>query len=620
MNQFIPPNGYDEYLMQQKKGGTPNPFYLISTQFIPRNFNDVIRWSRFVMTHSPTLMEAIRKLATYPITDFVIKTPNSGIKEKYKKILKSIRLKSFFNEVGFDHYTLGNVYVSIYFPIERYIVCPSCNSEYKYRDMKEVIKFKQFKFTGKCPRCNEEGVFTRNDRKSYSIEELNLIKWSVENVSVHRNPITNSTSYYYTIPNFVKKGIMTGDPEYIESTPWSLIEAVKDGKDYKFDNANFFHFRNITFGDMLNGYGIPPLISIYALVFYQALLRRANEAIAVEHLTPLRIISPKQGTGGADPSVVLNLENFRRRMEEEIRKFKKDPNHMTISPIPVDQTNIGGEGRALLISQELQFAEESILMGVGLPRELMAGTMNWTSSTVGLRLLENTMTNYVAEVTELKDWIITKINAYYGMTDVEIEFIPFKLMDDDETRQQLAAMLEKELIAPSTYLEAFSLDLDEELEKSKKDAAKLAAYQLDKEYLINITKFATARDNSSESHEDEDFSKAKDTATQYFQQIAAIPDESSQKHALMELRGTDPAIYQQVLSMIEQYHSTPTTAGPPQPTGVPGEDQGDKASGEDSQEPSQEATAGGTDSVDQKMPTPASGPGKTSDSPVQEAP
>lgn len=562
-------NPVEDYLSQAKRGGAPNPFYVVSTQFLPRNFNDVIRWSRFVITQSPTLMEVIRKLATYPITEFIINTPNKAAKDKYTKILKSIRLKSFLNEVGFDHYTLGNVYISIYFPINRFLQCPTCYTEYKYEDVKDSIRFKNYIFEGACKKCQHSGAFTRIDRKSMDIEDMNLIRWPVENVSVHRNPITNKTDYYYTIPNYVKKGIMIGDPTYITGTPWSIIEAVKDNKDYKFDNKNFYHFKNITLGDLLNGYGIPPLISIYSLVYYQALLRRANEAIATEHLTPLRFVSPKQGSGTTDPGVVVNLSSFASKIEENLKKFKKDPNHIAISPVPVDITNMGGEGRALLISQELQFAEETILMGLGVPRELMAGTINWTSSTVGLRLLENTLNNYLTQVRELIEWIVTKINAYFNISDVEIDMVPFKLIDDDATRQQLAALLERGQVSVSTYLKAFGLDLDEELDQMKKDEAKLAAFGIEKEHIVAVTKFAKAKDMASNKTEDDDYAKSMELAQQYFQQIMANQDPNAQKAALMQLRQEDPGLYQQVVTMIEQYQNTPTTqdaAAQPDPT------------------------------------------------------
>lgn len=552
-------NVFDEQFAQVRRGGYANPFYVVSNQFLPRNFNDVIRWSRFVMTQSPTVTEVLRKLSSYPITDFMIETPNEGHKKKYKEIIASLRLKHFLTEVGFDHYSLGNVYISIYFPIKRSLRCTKCNTEYDYANSKHFIKFKNFNFEGECIKCGNKGIFTREDRKSMSVEDLNLIRWPVENVSVHRNPITNSTEYYLSIPNFVKKGIITGDPNYIGNTPWSIIEAVKDGKDYKFDNKNFFHLKNLSFGDFLNGYGLPPLISIYSLVYYQVLLRRANEAIASEHMTPLRVVSPRQGSGAADPAIGLNMRSFARNMEENIKKFKKDPNHIAISPVPAEVSNIGGEGRALLITQELQFVEETMLMGLGCPRELMAGTANWTSSTVGLRLLENTLERYVVQIKELLDWIVLKINAYFGISEVELDLIPFKLTDDEALRTQLAAMVQSEMAAPETYMEAFGMDYEEELEKIKKNAARRAAFEIEREHLIGLTRFAKAKDMVNKNEENEDYNKSMEEAANLANQIK-FADDMTQREMLMQIRSTDPVLFTQVITYMQQMADTPTFA------------------------------------------------------------
>lgn len=554
-------NMIDEAFAQARKGGSPNPFYLISSQFLPRTYSDVIRWSRFVMTQSPTLTEVIRKQATYPITEFIIDTPNENHKKKWKELIKSLKLKNFLNEVGFNHYSLGNVYISIYFPIKRFLKCPTCNTEYEYTSSQKFIKFKNFKFEGTCQKCDMPCTFERIDRKSMAVEDMNLISWPAEHVAVHRNPITNACEYYYNIPNYVKKGVMLGDPLYISSTPWSIIEAVKDGKEFKFDNKNFYHLKNLSMGDMLNGYGVPPLISLYSLVFYQVLLRRANEAIATEHLTPMRMISPRQGSAGADPSIQLNMKNFARNMEENIRKFKKDPNHIVISPVPADIGNLGGEGRALLITQELQASEETILMGMGVPRELMAGTINWQSSTVGLRLLENIMTGYIIQIKDLLEWIADKINTYHGFQDVKLDMVPFKLTDDEQLRQQLAALVQQNAVSLSTYLKAFNLDLEEELNKMKDDASKMAAHEIEKDHVVALTKFARAKDVASDRDTDDAFSKTQEKAVPIAQQIIEIQDPNEQKKSLMLIKSKDPGMYEQVVHYMNQYINAPTTAG-----------------------------------------------------------
>lgn len=274
------------------KGQTPNPFYSIANQFVPRNFHDIIKWSRYILTQSPTTVEVLRKLSTYPITDFDIDSASPSVRDKYESILKSVRMKNILNDVGFDYYTLGNVYLSIYFPIRRMLRCPGCETEYDARNVGGNIKFVKYKFAGTCPTCSYSGVFDRNDRKSTNVDDINIIKWAAEHISLNHNPITGESEYYYRIPNSTKRRIMLGDPNFVATVPWTMIEAVRDNQDYKFDKGNIFHLRCISMGDVLEGMGMPPVISLYSSIFHQTLLKRANEAIATEHMTPFRVIFP----------------------------------------------------------------------------------------------------------------------------------------------------------------------------------------------------------------------------------------------------------------------------------------------------------------------------------------
>ncbi len=563
------PTPLDDLLAQLRRGGTPNPFFLISNQFLPRNFNDVIRWSRFVLTQSPTLSEVIRKYSTYPITSFVVESPIENHKKAWKKIIKKVKLKTVLEEAGFNYYSMGNHYASVYFPLTRMMACSTqgCGAEYNYATSSHFIKFKNYKFEGVCPKCKSKVNFERRDIKSLSLESLSIISWPVEHVSVHKNPITGVVDYYYTIPNYVKKGILSGDPLYISSTPWTIIEAVKEGKDYMFDKNNFFHLKNMTFGDLLNGYGLPPLVSTYSHVFYQVLLRKANEAVATERLTSMRIISPRPASGNTDPAVGINLRGFARQMEDNIKKFKKDPNHIMISPVPTEINNLGGDGRALLVTQELQAAEETVLLGMGIPRELMAGTVNWTSSTVGLRLLENSINNYVEQVLEFLEWIVDKINSYYDFTGTSVTLLPFKLMDDDTARQQAAVMAEKGLIAPSTWLESFGFDLEEEQQKNIKDQIKVELSKIELEHQLRLARFTKAKDVNSAQDDSSDMQRSDEEAKAYAQQIVGMaPDQ--QKQALFQIKSQDPALYQLVASYMESYQTMPTTEGNPETDGV----------------------------------------------------
>lgn len=518
-------------------GQNPSPWFTIANQFLPRNLHDVIRWSRYITTQSPTTTEVIRKMASYPITDFKVSGDNVDVKKTYKNTFKLLKLRQTLQEIGFAYYTVGNVFISVYFPIIRTLTCQRCNTSYNAKETSGFIQFKKFIFSGTCPHCNQMGEFTRTDTKSTNVADMNIIRWDPLNISVNNNPITGQSEYYYTIPNDVKRRILTGDMLYLSSTPWSFIEAVQRGQDYKFDVNGIYHMKvpSLTTVD-LNGIAVPPLISLFGLIFYQATLRKANESIATEFLNPLRVVYPMP-SGSTDPAVNMSLGNFKYRMEDAIKKHKRDRNHVLVSPVPIGYSTVSGEGRALLVNQEIQQAEDTMLLSLGVSRELLSGTTNWTSSTVGLRLMESTMDGYVGHLNELLSWLFGRISSYLGLEKEEVTLEPFKLIDDTTMQQMFANLASQGKVSMSAFYETVGMDYEEELERTKQENIHRAVMEVETDIEVRKARITAAMKASTK--------QGKGDSSEYSEFV---------KQCLLEFRefvGKDPAEVQLALSQLE---------------------------------------------------------------------
>lgn len=532
-------------------GQLPSPFFTQANQFIPRSFHDIIKWSRYITTQAPTTTEVIRKLSSYPITEFIVESNNEQTIETYKRIFKTIRLKERMSDTGFDYYTLGNVYTSIYFPIDRHLHCPNCKSSFEVKSAMRTGSaiFKKWIFQGECPACNNQVTYKVVDTKSRDITRINLIKWKPEHVSLNHNPVTGESEFYYTIPGDVKRKIMMGDPLFLATVPWSMVEAVRYNKDYMFDSSNIYHMKSISMGNMIDGLGIPPLISHYGLVFYQQMLRKANEAVAAEHMVPLRVLFPQQNSSNGDPIAQMSLRGFAKNMKKTIRQMKNDPNHILIAPTPIGYQQLGGQGRSLLVNQELQYAEEQQLMSMGVSRELLSGTTNWTSSTVGLRLLENTMNNYVGQLKELINWIMEKIAQYLSIEITETKLVPFKLTDNEALKASMLDMWKEKVISASTLLEAFGMDYDEELDKMGDDQIAMAEKQIEIDRKVDIAMFMKSKGMQSEK-DSSGYDDNRKEAYTIAQRVLKAQTPEQQRDILFKLQNTDPTLYQTVMKML----------------------------------------------------------------------
>jgi hypothetical protein len=591
-----------------------NPWFSVSNQFLPRNLHDVIRWAKYITVQSPVTTEVIRKFATYPITEFVVNTDSDATKRKYEEVFKSFRLKSALHNIGFEYYTVGNVFLSIYFPIHRTLHCPvsGCNASFNAKAA-EFTKFKVYEFVGDCPHCGTKGVtFQRRDTKSMNVEDMNLIQWDPININVNFNPITGEYEYYYKIPNDVKRKVREGDKLFVNSVPWGFVEAIKNNQDFKFDKNNIFHLQNLSAGQQINGIAVPPLVSLFYLVFYQATLRKANESVATDFMSPLRVIFPQMQSNNGDPVSQISLRNFVERMQANLVKHKQDNNHVVVAPIPIGYQAISGEGKSLLVATEIQQAEDTILLALGVSRELLTGTTNWTSSTTGLRLLENTMLCYTGQIEDLISWIMLRVSKYLSLDTCEVTLTPFKLTDDQNLQQMLMASVGANNGSLTSLYESFGMDFGEELDKMRTDAVARAVSEVQTKLQVDQSTYLAAKETGDQFDRNNDYKTALAKAQQIAEELYTA-DDGVKRAILNRLKLEDYGMYILVGKLLEEYmenqqaqvqevgpdgkpvqggQSGKPQAGPPgkekkqEPTNGAGQPQHQNGSGEEKQESS----------------------------------
>ena len=539
---------------------TNNPHFTVANQFVPRNLHDVIRWSRYITMQSPVTTEVIRKLSTYPITEIIPDTTSEKLVEKYKEIFISLDLKPRLFNIGFEYYTIGNVFISIYFPIHRSLTCPNCRTVYSAKKA-NFTSFKKYEFIGTCPheQCGYTGKFTRTDSKSLDIKDINLITWDPLNIAVDNNPITGECEYYYKIPNDVKKKVLMGNKLFVNSVPWGMIEAIRNNQDFKFDRDSIFHLKNISAGHQIGGIAVPPLISLFGLVFYQATLRKANESISNDFMSPMRVVYPLPQTANSDPVVNMSMRNFKAHMTEAFLRHKKDKGAVLIAPVPVGYQAVSGEGKNLLVSQEIQQAEESILLSLGVSKELLSGVTNWESSTIGLRLLENTMLSYTTQLNTLLNWLMPRISKYLGFETCPVKLAAFRLTDDQGLRQMLLQLHAEGSAAASTMYEAFGLNYADELKAIEKDAILKVTSDVNVKFATDQAQFVASKQIVDQFDNNSDYrtmlAKAQNTA----QQLMQVGDPNVQRQILGQLRLEDYPQYLMVNSLIAEYQEQTQT-------------------------------------------------------------
>lgn len=463
----------------------PNPLFDFLTTFAPRKLKNLFTLCEYLYFNSPQIFAALNKFAIYPITEFTYNTDNSALKEKYKRLFeKTLKMKGRLITSGIDYQLYGNAFVSIYFPFRRFLKCPDCGGKENIRFVKYKFKLKGLQFNYKCGHCGNQVTGKVDDQNIRYAKGINIIRWDPKTIDIESNPITGEVEYYYNIPDDIVQRVRKGDRHLLDTMPYAFLETIAARKTFKFASDQIFHLKKEAPAGVNVAWGYPPLASLVKQFFYVAVLRKSNEAIALEHIVPFRVMHPQQSTTAADPTITISLSNWVSETKMNYKAWRRDPLHLMFAPIPVGVTNVGGQGRALMVTGEIKEAEESIIVGMGIPREFLYGGLTATGSPVTLRMLENQLLNYTSQLLDLAQWISDKCGRYMGWENVEVDMEDFKLIDDVQQKMALMAANAEQggtLLAPSSIARMYDRDLKKERELRIQDELDEVDAQVDLE-------------------------------------------------------------------------------------------------------------------------------------------
>jgi hypothetical protein len=447
----------------------PNPFFDLANTYIPRNIKTLFAFCRNFFHTNGFLRNVITKLTEYPITDILYdSTISPETKEKWDVILDDkLKIKSFLIEAGLDYFTYGNCFISTMMKSKRFLTCTNCGNT----DVIENVKFKlrNFEFYGECQKCKQSAVKMKiKDEVIKSIDNFRLIRWAPENIDIDYNPITGHATYYYAIPTKIKALITAGNVNILRDIPEIFLVSMKTSKRIELDPDNLFHMKFPTLAEEDMGWGKPLILPALKDIYYLQTLRRGNEAIANEHIVPKKTISPANTTT-MDPYSQMNLGQWRSEVEDTIKKWKRDPNHIAIFPIPMTYQELGGNAKSLMLTPEMRFIEENIINSLGVPLEFIKGGASWTGSSVSLRIVENHFLTYRELLTDLLNYfIVPKLVSYLNYPKVKLLFKKFKMADDSETKQLAINLNAAGKISDARLVDEFGYDYAEEQEALKK--------------------------------------------------------------------------------------------------------------------------------------------------------
>lgn len=454
----------------------PSPFFDIGHTYLPTTVKQMFQWCRYYFLVHPLINSAVFKLALYPITDLVYHTDDRHQKDLWRNVIEEqLRYRVFMGEIGLDYNCYGNGLVSIFYPFLKKLKCTNCSFVQPVRKSKYYVR--NFQFYWQCPRCSHHGPAHAFDDYIKSVKGIRLLRWNPEDVNIRYNDLTGEYAYYYDIPVQLKNDIIMGKKGVVEEVPQIFIEGLKKRKAIVFNRDNIYHFKRPTLAGKDRGWGVPLLLPVLKDAFYLQILKKSQEAIALEHIVPLRILFPQAGSATADPYSTINLGEWKDQISEELQRWRLDNNYIPILPLPVGNQTIGGDGRALLLGQEIRMWSEQIITGMGMPQELIFGGLSYSASNVSLRMLENMFIGYMTDHLHMLKWVINSISSYMDWDPVKVKFKPFKMADDLQRKAYNFQLNQAGKISDTTLLADSDFDPEREDNLIKSETDKRAEAQ-----------------------------------------------------------------------------------------------------------------------------------------------
>lgn len=383
----------------------------------------------------------------------------------------------------------GNGFASLIVPFKRFLLCPSkgCGSLFPLREVhrnKNAFHFEwsNFQFIATCPKCGKRAPWKLVDKPDDEEKKIRIKRWSPHEIELLHDPYTDDVAYIWRIPEDYKKLVKDGNLFHLERASEQVLKAIQNNQVFRFNQDVVFHMKEPTLAGIRNrGWGLPRIFSNFRQIYYVQVLRRFNEAIALDYVIPFRLITPqpRPGSSGGPGGMVMNepLANFhggdfRSQVLQMIRKRRRDPAGWHVLPYPVQYQILGGDASNLAPRDLLDQGLETLLNDAGTPVELYKGSLQLQTAPVALRLFESTWHHLVHDTNMFLQWLVRQISQIMSWEVVEARLKRVTIADDMNKQMAALQLMMVQQLSGRSGLAAVGYDWDSEQKRLAEEARK----------------------------------------------------------------------------------------------------------------------------------------------------
>jgi hypothetical protein len=467
--------------------GFADPFNDIATTQMPTTMKSALWWSEYIWQMNGTYRTAMERIVSYFLTELDIGGEDVGDdeKKKYKSYLGSdLGIMNFMSVALRDRLCYGNFFGSVIVPFRRYLQCPKTGDMYPLKVVYNNFNFQfdaQFNFVATCPKTGWRGPWHVIDKPKEESDRLILKRWNPHEIEILHDPYTDEVSYLWRIPEYYKRMVKEGNLFHLERVSKQVLEAIRQDKLFRFYPDTIYHMKEPSLaGIRTMGWGLPRSLINYRQLWYLQVLKRYNEAIALDYVIPFRLITPdvRSGGGGAggfamnDPMASYNMGDFRSQIRNMVNRRRRDPAGWNTLPFPVKYQILGGEASQLAPTEMITQAYDTLLNESGTPVEFYQGSLTMQAAPVGLRLFESTHRLLVDDANKFAQWTVNAISRILSWQRIECSLKPVTIADDMQKQMAALQLMMGQQLSGTSGLAAIGYDWETEQRRIADEARK----------------------------------------------------------------------------------------------------------------------------------------------------
>lgn len=460
-----------------------NPMWDYMSGFLPRRLKNLLKWCEYLYYRCPQIYTAVTRLADFAVTDIDVDSPQPEVRTTYTAALDLLDVRGLLKTASTDVMVYGNGFYSPSYPVKRLSTCEQCRVQFDLAALSYTFDMAALRFDYKCPTCshaNRAALVDIVEQPIYDHKQMSFVCWDPKYMEIEHNPITNSSRYYTTFPDVLRGEMVAGNTWLMSHLPKGVIEAAARGVAFRFAPGAIYHIKTRAPSGVTRAWGLPPGVAVMRPFWQLAQMLRANEAICREYATPMRVVTPTAGMAGGNAVKLISLSRWREEFAENVKQWRRDPNHIMTAPVGLEVASIGGTARTMMLSTEIEQLENTILAALGVPREIVYGGLSATASSMALRVLENQLAPHTKQLQGLLTWATSTVQSFMSWQPVTVQLRQFRQVDDVAVNAlKLQADATYGILSKAEVAKIVGVDLAKMREQKKQEAIDEAKLQLE---------------------------------------------------------------------------------------------------------------------------------------------